>query len=136
MPQYGNAVYGDDGSLEIFGNEQGLPQATAVIPCPWADETERQKRFEDALESLVLKGYFIIETKRIRNEAFDKKNEKTTLEVKYRACKSEQEIHAVASKIKEVVMRNGFIPKDIADNKVAIQKLTVGGCERNVGQNI
>lgn len=99
----GNAIYYESGTVEIRGHPSGLPAFEGVVPAPFCDETERQRRFQAALDQMTMSGYMILETKRIRNDAFDKTNEKTTLRVKWRTCKNEDEIKAVHAKLMEII---------------------------------
>jgi hypothetical protein len=109
MVRHGNVEYNDDGKgFTIYGNPSGLPSATCVVPAPSVnckDESERQKRFESAIEGCILEGKFIVEQKRIRNTAFDKRDEKTTLQLKIRACKTPDEVNAIHDKIVEILAK-------------------------------
>jgi hypothetical protein len=99
----GNAIYYENGTVEIRGHESGLPKIDGVVPAPFCDETERQKRFQAAIDQITMSGYMILETKRIRNDAFDKKDANTTLQIKWRTCKTEDEIKAVHAKIMDIM---------------------------------
>ena len=97
-----------DGSIQIFGNKDGMPEITGVIPAPGVntkDEKERQKRHEEACEDLSLLGYFIVSKKLIRNESFDDPGQRTTLQVVYRPCKTRAEIRKVAAELERIVLK-------------------------------
>jgi hypothetical protein len=101
-------TYYSDGSIEVFGNEDGMPVIGAVLPAPdvnTASEEERERRHREGIDSLLLNGYFIESARRIRNRAFDGPGQKTTLEVKYRPCKTEGEIRVVKDKIARILWR-------------------------------
>lgn len=108
IKEIGNAVYYEDGTVEIFGDPSGLPRWDGLTPAPFCDETERQRRFQDAIEHVALEGYLVLETKRVRNEAFDKKGQKTSQYIVARACKNEDEIKAVHAKIMEIMNRGAL----------------------------
>ena len=101
----GNVKYVQKGvnvDIEIFGNPEGFPSIVAVVPAPdlnCRDETERQARFDEAIENLILAGQFITSMQRIRNTTFDRKDQKTTLQIKYRPCTNDDEIKAIHEKI-------------------------------------
>lgn len=105
----GNVKYVQTGKqvdIEIYGNKDETPTITAVVPAPslnCKDESERQKRFDDAIENLILEGQFITSMKRIKNQAFDLDGEKTTLQIVYRPCKNEDEIKAIYDKIRAIM---------------------------------
>lgn len=101
-------TYYSDGSIEVFGNEDGMPIIGAVLPAPdvnTASEEEREARHREGMDSLLLNGYFIESARRIRNRTFDGPGQKTTLEVKYRPCKNEGEIRVVKDKIARILWR-------------------------------
>jgi len=101
-------TYYDDGSMEISGNEDGMPVIEGVLPAPdvnTASEEEREKRHREGMDSLILNGYFIESARRVRNKAFDKPGQKTTLKVRYRPCKNEGEIRVVKEKIARILWR-------------------------------
>ena len=108
MKEFPFAKYHDDGTIEIFGNPEGYPRFSGAIPAPdinTASEEERQKRFDEACDALTLQGYFFVKKQRIRNTAFDKPGQKTTLSVSYRACKNENEIKEVRDLILEIIQK-------------------------------
>ncbi len=93
-------------TFEIFGNKEGLPKIKGVIPAPdinHTSEEEREKTFKKVLDNITIEGFYIIKTQRIRNMAFDKKRQKTTLSVEYRPCKNEEEIKLVAERIRKIL---------------------------------
>ena len=99
-------TYYKDGTIEIFGNESGTPQITAVCPAPdinTKDGAERQKRFDEACNGITLQGYLITSKKLIHNQAFDKKGQKTTLQLIYRPCKNNDEIKMVHTEIMKLI---------------------------------
>ena len=96
--------YTEDG-FEIFGNKEGLPKITAVVPAPDVNhktEEDRQKTHTDACNGITLQGYFIVSKRLIRNEAFDKKGQKTTLKIIYRPCKTPKEMAEVRDSIMQI----------------------------------
>ena len=99
-------TYYKDGMIEIFGNESGSPSVTAVCPAPdinTKNGEERQKRHDEACNGITLQGYLITSRKLIHNKAFDKRGQKTTLQVKYRPCKNKDEIQMVHSEIIKII---------------------------------
>ena len=94
--------YYADGTIEVFGNESGTPRITGVMPAPdvnTKDGIERERRYTEAITGITLQGYFIESQKFIKNKAFDKKGQKTTLEIVYRPCTNKSEIEQVYKKI-------------------------------------
>ncbi|MFA5715808.1 MAG: hypothetical protein WC998_08705 [Candidatus Paceibacterota bacterium] len=111
MKEFPFAKYYDDGTIEIFGNKEGLPAISGTIPAPdinTPSEEERQKRFDQVCANITLQGYFFTKKQRIRNIAFDKPSQKTTLSVRYRACKNEKEIKEVHDLIVEI-LKSGIL---------------------------
>jgi hypothetical protein len=92
----------DDGFL-IAINENGLPSATALIPAPMMSEEKRQENVNNAIKGVWLDGYFLESQTRVKNPVFDKKGEKTTTKIKFRACKNNQEAEFVLLKIIEII---------------------------------
>lgn len=95
-----------DGGFEVFGNKEGLPRITAVVPAPDVNHRSdegRQKTHSQACEGVVLQGYLIVSKRLIRNEAFDGPGQKTTLKIIYRPCKNEMEIREVAAQINKIL---------------------------------
>jgi hypothetical protein len=86
----------------------GLPRITALIPAPFISEIERQKRIDDAIKGIWIDGYFIESQNRIKNDIFDKKSEKTTTQIVYRACKNKDEAEFILLKVIELM----GIPKE------------------------
>jgi hypothetical protein len=98
--------YHDDGTIEIFGNKEGYPRITGVIPAPdinHSSEEERQKTHAGACNQIALQGYIITSKRLIRNTAFDKPGQTTTLKITYRPCKNEDEIRCVFLGIKDIL---------------------------------
>lgn len=96
--------YTEEG-FEIFGNKEGLPRITAVVPAPDVNhktEADRQKTHTEAVNGLTLQGYYIVSKRLIRNEAFDKKGQKTTLKIIYRPCKTPEEMKEVRDSIMQI----------------------------------
>lgn len=102
--------YHDGGIIEIFGNESGTPEVTAVVPAPdinTPNGVERQKRYDEATNGITLQGYLIIEKKMIRNKSFDDPGQQTTLQIRYRPCKNRSEIEQVHMQITKILGMNG-----------------------------
>jgi hypothetical protein len=100
------AKYHDEGIIEIFGNESGSPEITAVCPAPdvnTKDGAARQKKYDEACDGITLQGYLIVEKKMIRNEVFDDPGQKTTLQVRYRPCKTKSEIEQLHMQIVKIL---------------------------------
>lgn len=94
--------------FEVFGNITGHPRIKAVVPAPYVNcitEADREKRYRDAIDGIILRGYFITKCQRIRNIAFDRKDQKTTLSLEYRPCMSTDEIQHVAESIRTILKR-------------------------------
>lgn len=111
MKEFPFAKYYDDGSIEVFGNEEGYPRFSGVIPAPdlnTPSEEERQKIFDRACAGITTQGYFFVKKQRVRNTAFDRKDQKTTLSVRYRACKNKKEIEEVHGLIVEI-LKSGIL---------------------------
>ena len=115
MKEFPFAKYYDDGTIiEIFGNKEGLPAITGTIPAPdinTSSEEERQKRFDQVCAGITLQGYFFTRKQRIRNIAFDKPGQKTTLSIRYRPCKNEKEIKEVRALVVEI-LRSGILKEE------------------------
>ena len=108
IKQFDFAQYTDDGGFEIFGNDTGYPRMKAVIPAPdinTPDAEERIRRHQEGVDGIVLQGYLVTKRQLIRNQAFDRKDQKTTLSLAFRPCMSKQEIEVVALQIKEILKR-------------------------------
>jgi hypothetical protein len=111
MKEFPFAKYYDDRTIEIFGNKEGLPVISGTIPVPdisTPSEEERQKRFDQVCAGITLQGYFFTKKQRIRNIAFDKSDQKTTLSIRYRPCKNEKEIKEVRALVVEI-LRSGIL---------------------------
>jgi hypothetical protein len=101
--QRGAATYAEDGTVTIAIRADGLPAAVGLTPVPFASEAERQQRIAAARDDLHLRGYFIESERRVRNEAFDKRGQKTTTEWRYRVCKNKDEAAAVLAQIARIL---------------------------------
>jgi hypothetical protein len=91
-----------------MSEKNGMPELTGVIPAPdlnTKSEEERLEKFDKVCEQLLLKGYFIKSKWRIRNKAFDKPGQKTTLKIVYRPCKTEDEMKIVFKKAMAILTR-------------------------------
>jgi len=102
--------YESDGTFTILGNKKGYPRYTAVIPAPDCNhltEESQEKTHREACENIVLQGYFITFKKRIRNTAFDHSNQKTTLKIRYRPCRTPDEMKTIAAEIKKILTLRG-----------------------------
>lgn len=100
------AEYFPDGSVEISGCKDGLPRFTGVVPAPdvnTSSEEERVRRHNQACDALYLRGYFIVSRRRVRNPAFDRQGQRTTLKVIYRPCKNKREVEQVHREIKRII---------------------------------
>ena len=84
--------------LEVLIVPEGLPRFNAVCPAPFCPDEEREQRFEEARRALILDGYHIVRETRVRNAAFDKKGEQTTMKLVYRPCKDQAEAQWVLEK--------------------------------------
>lgn len=92
-----------DGSVEIPINKDGLPSCTVIAPLITYKPEQRLLEVDNILNSYAIRGLFIDELKWIRNEAFDKRGEKTTIQIKFRICKNEDEARMIGGKIKNIV---------------------------------
>lgn len=91
-----------DGLITIFGNVDGYPRFTGVIPAPDVNTKTpeiRLKRHAAACDDIILHGYYIISKRLIRNSVFDCPDQKTTMEVSYRVCKNDRECKIVNEQI-------------------------------------
>ena len=84
----------------------GLPAMESVVPCPWCSPERMERVVTEAIASIHMQGYFITGTKLIRNAAFDKRGQKTTTQISFRACKTEEEAKYVLSKVKSIIEVN------------------------------
>jgi hypothetical protein len=108
MKEYPFCKYYDDGTIEIFANKNGYPKISGVIPAPdinHSTEEERQKTHNGACDQITLQGYIITSKRLIQNTAFDKPGQKTTLSIRYRPCKNEDEIRGVYLGIRDILKR-------------------------------
>jgi len=92
-----------DGSVAIPISKDGLPAATAITPLITYKPEQRLLEVDNILNSYAMRGLFIDELKWIRNEAFDRKGEKTTIQIKFRLCKNVDEATMISGKIKNIV---------------------------------
>lgn len=91
------------GEAAIGISADGLPAMESVVPCPWGSPEQIEQAVKEATESIHIGGYFITGSKLIRNQAFDKRGEKTTTQISFRACKNEKEAEYVLSKVKTII---------------------------------
>ena len=96
-------VWSEDGKLLLEWDDGTEMIFEAIIPAPFMSEIERQERVKKAIDSKYLEGYFVEIKGRVRNKAFDKKGEKTTIKIVYRPCRSEDEAKFVISKVQELI---------------------------------
>ncbi len=94
-----------DGSVEIPINPEGLPSVIGIMPTICYKPEERLKMVEAVIDGCALRGYWVDSWKWIRNPVFDKNGEKTSVEIKYRVCKNNDEALILVEKIKEIVKR-------------------------------
>lgn len=94
------AAYDPDArTIEVAIVPSGLPRLTSLFPCPGGTETERQQRVAEVRRAAWFSGYYIVEERRVRNEAFDRRGEKTTTRFVVRPCRNEDEAAAVIANI-------------------------------------
>jgi len=55
------------------------------------------------LDSYALRGYWVDGWKWVTNQVFDRKGEKTSVEVRFRICKTKDEALVLVESIKEIV---------------------------------
>lgn len=103
--QNGGLTIHEDGRIEIIVTADGYPMCEGPVPAPWMSEIERAKVVQQQREAIWMRGMFITAEQRVRNEAFDKRNERTTTKIKYRMCKNADEAKFVVSKVKEILSR-------------------------------
>ena len=96
-------VLNSDGSVEIPIQKDGLPSAVGVYPMINIKSSDRLLELDDLLNSYAMRGLYIDELKWIRNTAFDKRGEKTTLQIKLRRCKNKDEAMMIAGKVKRII---------------------------------
>jgi len=118
MPhECGNAVYHDDGSVEIFIHPSGMPEVTAIMPAPHQTEAEREATHQHNMDAIALHGHILVSAKRVKNEMFDKQGEKTSWQYVYRMPKNEDEAKALNERIKVILARGkkmeGCYAKDV-----------------------
>lgn len=97
-------TYYKDGQFEISVHPEGLPRIEGVIPAPdvWmSSEEKRVEFFDTSVMKIYLSGWYVVSQRRIRNTAFDKKGQKTTMKVIVRPCKTKKEAEFVRDKILE-----------------------------------
>lgn len=106
MHKFNFSIYHDDGSIEILGNKEGYPRMSGVIPAPdinTKSEQERKYIHDGACDQITIQGYLIVTKKLIRNTAFDRHDQKTTLKVYYRPCRNKTEMEQVHSDILKII---------------------------------
>jgi len=116
------AKYYEDGSVEIFGSKEGYPRIMGVVPAPdinTKSEEEREAVHTEACDNITLEGYLITAKKRIRNQAFDKKDQKTTLQIQYRPAMNEEEVNEIHRRITEIIKKHlektGIVKEVVSD---------------------
>jgi hypothetical protein len=97
------ARYFSGGRVDVCYSPDGLPSFEAVCPAPFVSETERQRKVDAARRGIVLDGAVITSERRIRNDAFDKRGEKTTTKFCARICKNEDEARAAVDRIERLL---------------------------------
>jgi hypothetical protein len=103
MNDINDFVLQSDGSVVIPIRRDGLPSATAIAPLINYKPEQRLLEADNILNSYAMRGLFIEEFKWIRNKAFDRNGEKTTIQIKVRICKNENEAAMTANKIKGII---------------------------------
>lgn len=105
MQSYNNGVLTIDtaGAISVAINPEGLPSFESVVPCPMQPIDKRDRELADAKDAIYMQGYYITAEKLIRNEAFDKRGEKTTTQISFRICKNDNEAEYVIGKVKAIV---------------------------------
>lgn len=98
-----NVTYFPDGSVQVAVNPEGLPSCEGLVPAPFMDEAQRQALIQQAIDHLYIHGWFVTGHRRIRNEAFDARNEYTTTQIDFRACKSDDEARYVMEQIGRIL---------------------------------
>lgn len=94
--------YSDNGVI-LLVDPSGLPKAWSLVPAPMKSEVERAALVEEARRCLWLQGFWIEKERRLENSVFDRKGEKTTTEIVFRVCKTEDEAKFVTQKIAEIL---------------------------------
>ena len=94
------------GEASVAISPDGLPSFEALVPCPWSTPLTREPEVTEAIESVYMRGYYLVGTKLIHNEAFDKPGEKTTTQLSCRCCKTKDEAEFVLGKVKVIVEAN------------------------------
>ena len=105
MQVYNNGVLAIDttGHVSVAINPEGLPSFESVVPCPMQSIDKREKAVAAAKDTIYMQGYLVTAEKLIRNEAFDKRGEKTTTQISFRICKTDGEAEYVIGKVKTIV---------------------------------
>ena len=96
-----------DGSVEILISADGLPSAVGIFPTIIFKQENRLREVLNMLDSYALRGYWVDGWKWIKNQAFDRKGEKTSVEVRFRVCKTRDEALVLVERIKEIVNNLG-----------------------------
>ena len=94
------------GEASVAISPDGLPSFEALVPCPWSTPLTREPEVTEAIESVYMQGYYLVGTRLIHNEAFDKRGEKTTTQLSFRICKTNDEAEYVLAKVKAIVEAN------------------------------
>ena len=85
-----------------------LISAECCFPCPMVSETIRQERLEQYRLGIWANGCVIEKEWRVRNPVFDKVGEKTTIMMKVRPAKSNDEFEFIAGKLIAQKSHNGL----------------------------
>lgn len=96
-----NIIFNDKDEPMFRISKDGLPGGTALVPAPLLKANERMVEVKRAKCSLARKGFYVTSQKKVANKAFDKTGAKTTTEIKYRTCKTEDEAKEVWAQIVE-----------------------------------
>lgn len=129
----GMVEYSEDcRTFTVHGNDAGLPQYDGIIPAPYKSEAEREAIWNEACASIIAHGFLLLSARPCRNEVCDKKGERTSLRVKYRACRTEEEMREVGEKIK-LIAKLGYKIESLKENHVAIIKVTMSMTVQKTG---
>lgn len=92
----------DEGEATIAIVPDGLPLSTTILPIPMISELKREKMIEEQKQCIWLHGCVITNTRRVKNPAFDKHDERTSTTFQFRPCKTKDEAEYVLDKIKQI----------------------------------
>lgn len=116
----GFAEYDGEGvTVRIVPN--GLPAVASILPGPAKSETDREQMIEAVSRAAWSNGLWVESVVRVRNPVFDKRDEKGSVKMKFRPCKTEVESKFVLLKIMEILgigrASAGFIAGDARDDE-------------------